>query len=80
MKKIAKLQFCSNIESKIENYSAKKVSNNGLEEFYSAKKVSNNGLEEFCFTDEYKANCLNGYFVSISNLDDSQKVTHHLLI
>ena len=63
--KIAKLQFCSNFESKIENY--------------RAKKVSNNGLEEFCFSDEYKAN-LNGYFVSISNLDDSQKVTHHLLI
>ena len=77
--KIAKLQFCSNFESKIENYSAKKVSNNGLEEFYCAKKVSNNGLEEFCFSDEYKAN-LNGYFVSISYLDDSQKVTHHLLI
>ena len=41
------------------------------------KKVSNTGLEEFCFTDQDKANCLNDYFVSISNLDDSHTVVPH---
>jgi hypothetical protein len=36
-----------------------------------ALKRTNAGIDELFFTDEEKANCLNEYFVSISNLDDS---------
>lgn len=82
LKKAAKSRFFDNIETKIEDYRLNNTKNywksiNDLMKNYKssesipALKQSIDGVENLCFTDEEKANCLNDYFTSVSNIDDS---------
>ena len=82
LKKFAKRIFYVQIESKIETESGSNNSNywQTLKDLMKNVKSADsipvlsrkiNGTDEYYFTDLEKANCLNEYFTSVSNLDDS---------
>ena len=82
LKKFAKKIFYKQTESNLENDSA----NNNMNYWRTLKDLMKNfksvdaipalhrnidGTDEYYFTDQEKTNCLNEYFTSVSNLDDS---------
>ena len=80
--KFTKRNFVSNIEHKIEDYSTNDskcywksikdlMKNYKTVDSIPVLKRNVSNTVEYCFTDEEKANCLNDYFVSVSDLDDS---------
>ena len=82
LKKHAKEQFFNNLEETIETTSSTepKLYWKLLRTFMKTNKSSDtipplitdlNGVECLSSTDEEKANCLNDFFVSVSNVDDS---------
>ena len=82
LKKFAKKNFYDHIESRIEDDSLNnrrnywKTLKDLMNDFKSADSIpvlsrNINGIDEYYFTNQEKANCLNEYFTSVSNLDDS---------
>ena len=82
LKKFAKKNFYDLIESRIEDDSLNNKRNywktfkDLMNNFKSADSIpvlsrNINGIDEYYFTNQEKANCLNEYFTSVSNLDDS---------
>ena len=82
LKKFAKKNFYDHIESRIEDDSLNnrrnywKTLKDLMNNFKSADSIpvlsrNINGIDKYYFTNQEKANCLNEYFTSVSNLDDS---------
>lgn len=82
LKKFAKRNFFSNLENKIEDNRLNnskdywKTIEDLMKNYESLEsipvlKTNEVDAEEFFFTGEEKANCLNGFFTSVSKLDDS---------
>ena len=82
LKKFAKKNFYDHIESRIEDDSLNnrrnywKTLKDPMNNFKSADSIpvlsrNINGIDEYYFTNQEKANWLNEYFTSVSNLDDS---------